>query len=514
MKTINPKLRLILVISVINLLVYLITQIFFAYGIFRDELYYIACANRLQLGYVDHPPLSIYVLSIWKSLFGEGLVAIRIVPGLISSITVFIIGLFTLRLGGNKPAILISCLAFMFSPIFLGMNTIYSMNTFDFFFWITSAYLFLRIIQAEERSQKNRNWLWLGVIIGLGLLNKTSMLWLGGGIFLGIIFSPLRSELKTKYPYVAGAIALLIFSPFIIWNITHDFAHLEFMRNAATRKYGGLTPISFILDQILILNPLSIFIWLPGIHFFFFSETGKKYKAVVFIWIATFLILLINRHSKGEYVAAAYQILFAGGAVMIEKWSTPPKRGWIKFAIAIPVIIFSILLSPFARPLIQPETFVKYQTAMGLEPPSNEGHELVGLPQFYSDMFGWEEMAKKVSEVYLSLSESEREKTLVYCGNYGKAGAIEYYSRKYPLPKVICPHNSYWYWWPKTEDYSTLIIIGGSMEDHLSSLKEVNKAGYHYSKSAMPYENNLIIFVGRELIRSLEEIRQSDKLFI
>ena len=514
MKTINPKLRLILVISVINLLVYLITQIFFAYGIFRDELYYIACANRLQLGYVDHPPLSIYVLSIWKSLFGDGLIAIRIVPGLISSITVFIIGLFTLRLGGNKPAILISCLAFMFSPIFLGMNTIYSMNTFDFFFWITSAYLFLRIIQAEERSQKNRNWIWLGIVIGLGLLNKTSMLWLGGGIFLGIIFSPLRSELKTKYPYVAGAIALLIFSPFIIWNITHDFAHLEFMRNAATRKYGGLTPISFILDQILILNPLSICIWLPGLYFFFFTETGKKYKAVVFIWIATFLILLINGHSKGEYVAAAYQILFAGGAVMIEKWSTPPKREWIKFAIAIPVIIFSILLSPFARPLLQPETFVKYQTAMGLEPPSNEGHELVGLPQFYSDMFGWEEMAKKVSEVYLSLSESEREKTLVYCGNYGKAGAIEYYSRKYPLPKVICPHNSYWYWWPKIDNYSTLIIIGGSMEDHLSSLKEVNKAGYHYSKYSMPYENNLTIFVGRELIRSLEEIRNSDKIFI
>lgn len=514
MKTLDTKLRLIIILSTINILICIITQVLFAYGIFRDELYYTACSNRLQLGYVDHPPLSIYILAVWKFLFGDSLFVIRIIPAIVSSAVVFMIGLFTLRLGGDKPAILISCLAYMLSPIFLGMNTIFSMNTLDFFFWITSAYIFLRIIQTEERSQKNRNWIWLGIIIGLGLLNKTSMLWLGAGIFFGIVLSPLRTELKTKYPYIAGAIALLIFSPFIIWNMTHDFAHLEFMRNAASRKYGGLTPVSFILDQILILNPLSIFIWLPGIYFFFFTEEGKKNKAVIFIWIATFLILLINGHSKGEYVAAAYQILFAGGAVMIEKWSSSNKR-WIKYAFGIPVCIAGIFLSPFARPTLSIDQFLKLQSTLGLEPPSNEGQELNrGIPQFYSDMFGWEELARDVSKIYLSLPEDERSKTLVYCSNYGKAGAIEYYNRKYPLPRVICPHNSYWYWWPDAEKYTTLIIIGGNVEDHLHSLREVYEAGFHSSKNAMPYENNITIFIGRGLLRSLEEIRNSDKIFI
>ncbi|MGB5289684.1 MAG: glycosyltransferase family 39 protein [Ignavibacteriaceae bacterium] len=512
MKVLNPKLRLIIILSAMNLLICLITQAFFAYGIFRDELYYIACANRLQPGYVDHPPLSIYILAVWKFLFSDSLLSIRIIPSIVSSITIFMIGLFTERLGGGKAAIIIAALAYMFSPIFLGMNTIFSMNTFDFFFWITSSYLFLKIIQTEDKALRNKNWIWLGVIIGLGLLNKTSMFWLGTGIFLGTIFSPLRTDLKTKYPYLAAGIALLIFFPNIIWNITHDFAHLEFMRNAASMKYGGLTPVSFILDQMLILNPLSFFIWLPGFYFFFFTERGKKYKAVVFIYITTFLILLINGHSKGEYVAAAYQILFAGGAVMIEFWSK--KRNWLKYAIAIPVVSFGILLAPFARPLLQPEAFIKYQSAIGLEPPSNEGHELVGLPQFYSDMFGWEDLARKVSEVYQSLPEEERSKTLVYCSNYGKAGAIEFYSKKYPLPKVICPHNSYWYWWPDDVKYTTIIIIGGSIEDHLSSLKEVYEVGFYSTKYSMPYENNLSIFIGRELVRSLEEIKQSNKIFI
>jgi hypothetical protein len=511
MKTEKQKLlSIIFSITLINLLIYLITQIFFSYGMFRDELYYLACANRLGLGYVDHPPLSIYVLTLWKSLFGDSLFVIRLVPAIISSATIFLIGLFTVQLGGKKSAVIVSMLAFMLTPIFLGMNTIYSMNTFDFLFWILSAYLFLNIIQTKNK----KNWVWLGVILGLGLFNKTSVFWLGAGILVGTLFTPLRNDLKTKYPYIAFIIAMLIFSPYIIWNFTHDFAHLEFMRNAATRKYGGLTPISFIMDQILIHNPLTILIWLPGIFFFFFKKDSRQFRALGFIWLTTFLILLINGHSKGEYVSAAYQILFAGGAVMIEQWSTLRKRSWLKYSIAVPVIIVGIILSPFARPLLSPETFIQYQSTMGLEPPSNEGHELVGLPQFYSDMFGWEGLAKNVSTVFQSLPKEEREKTLVYCSNYGKAGAIEYYSKKYLLPKVICPHNSYWYWWLNDKKYSTIIIIGGEIEDHLESLNEVFEAGFHKSKFAMPYENNQTIFVGRGLKRSVGEIRRSNKIFI
>ena len=498
---------LILSISLLNLVIYLLTTAFTSYGIFRDEYYYLACANRLDFGYVDHPPLSTLILSSWKSLFGDSMFVIRIVPAIVSSIIVYMIGLFTIRLGGSKAAVIISTVAFMLSPIFLGMNTIYSMNVLDFLFWLSSAYVFLRIVQTGN----SRLWILLGVVIGFGLLNKTSMIWLSAGIFAGTVLTPLRKNLKTKYPYLAALIALLIFSPYVIWNITHDFAHLEFMRNAASQKYGGLTPLSFILDQILILNPLSILIWLPGIIFYFFNKEGKQFRAVGFIWLTTFVILFINWHSKGEYIAASYQMLFAGGAVMIEKWSY--NRSWLKYAVAIPVIVFGFLIAPLARPLLPVEKFLEYQNAIGLKPPSSEGHETI-LPQFYSDMFGWEDLAKNVSKVYLALPEEERKNTVVYCSNYGKAGAIEYYSNKYPLPQVICPHNSYWYWWSDTQKYTTIIIIGGEIDEHLEALEEVYEAGYHQTKYAMPYENNQKIFIGKGLKVSIKEIKDSNKIFI
>ncbi len=468
------------------------------------------CANRIQLGYVDHPPLSIYMLAIWKSMFGDAMFVIRIVPAIISSATVFLLGLFTMRLGGGKTAIIISTIAFMLTPIFLGMNTYYSMNTFDFFFWITSAYFFLRVIQDGYPKL----WLVLGVVLGLGLLNKTSVFWLGAGIFSGMIFTPLRIDLKTKYPYIAALIALLIFSPFTIWNLTHDFAHLEFMRNAASRKYGGLTPITFILDQILILNPLAILIWLPGIIFYFFKKDFKQYRAIGFIWLTTFAILTVNIHSKGEYIASAYQVLFAGGAVLIERLSSAANYGWLKYAVAVPVIIIALFLAPLARPIVPVKSFKDYSAMIGIDHPSNEGHQVEELPQFYADMFGWEELAKNVSKVYLTLPEEDRKNTVIYCNNYGKAGAIEYFSKKHPLPKVVCPHNSYWNWWDEAGTPTTVIIIGGKIEDHLISLDEVEPAGVHKTKYAMPYENNLTIFVGRGLKRSLWEIREGNKIFI
>ncbi|MCW8809895.1 MAG: hypothetical protein OQK64_02935, partial [Ignavibacteriaceae bacterium] len=96
----------------------------------------------------------------------------------------------------------------------------------------------------------------------------------------------------------------------------------------------------------------------------------------------------------------------------------------------------------------------------------------------------------------------------------GEAGAIEYYRKKYLLPEVVCPHNNYWYWWPENTNATTVIIIGGRIEDHLQSLQQVEPAGVHKAKYAMPYENNLIIYIGRGLKRSLEEIRQSNKIFI
>jgi len=499
----------VFIISFLTLLIHLFTNAFASYGIFRDEFYYLACANRPDIGYVDQPPLSIWVLTAIRFLFGDSLFAIRLLPAILHAILVYLTGKITLRIGGGTTAVTISCMAVAFAPVILGMNTIYSMNTFDFIFWSLTAYILILSIQDEKKNL----WLILGLVLGLGLLNKVGILWLCFGVFIALLLTSNRKYLKTIKPWLAFIIAFLLFLPYIIWNITHDFAHVEFIQNALRYKYSGLTTMDFIAGQFMNINPASSIIWLAGLYFFFFHIEGKKYKMLGIVYLTAFFILLINGHSKAEYLAAAYPILFAGGGVLIEKISQLKNWRWLKNAVIIPLVLSGILLIPLALPILPVKAYINYTDALGFAPSTAESKELAELPQFYADMFGWEELAKDVSKVYQSLPEDERKTTVVFCGNYGEAGAIEYYSKKYELPDVFSPHNSYWYWWDFNRKVTTILVLGGDEEDHFDSLEEVKLAEIHKCKYCMPYENNLPIFVCRGLKRSVEEIHSSDKNF-
>jgi hypothetical protein len=506
----NKTKIVILSVSVFTLLIHLYTNLFASYGIFRDEFYYIACSNRLAAGYVDQPPLSIYLLAFWKMIFGESLFAIRLFPAMIAALTVYFTGLLTARIGGKTVAVLTACVTLAFSPIFLGINTIFSMNTFDHLFWVLSAYFVVRIIQ----DNKPLFWILLGVTLGFGMLNKISMAWFGAGLFAGLLFTSLRIHLKTRWPYVTAAIVFIIFLPFIIWNITHNYAHLEFIRNASTYKYSGLTPADFISGQLLLPGLIAILIWLPGLLFFFMNKEAKKYRILGIIFLTTFLILIINWHSKAEYLSPAYPLMYAGGGLFIEKIFSGKSFGWVKYALIILIVITGIISLPMAIPILPVNKFISYSSFLGISHQNSEHKQLADLPQFYADMFGWEDLAKTVSSVYKTIPDSEKSTTIVFADNYGEAGALEYYSSKYQLPPVVCPHNSYWYWAnPDEQKIKTIIVIGGDTANLKKIFQGVVLAADHKTKYSMPYENNLPVFICRGIKQSLKDIWQRNKNF-
>ncbi len=389
------------------------------------------------------------------------------------------------------------------------------MNAYDLIFWSLGYFLLIRIIKTDNPKL----WIWLGIIMGFGLLNKISMGWFVFGLFIGLILTKHRTKLKTIYPWIAFAIALLIFSPFIIWNITHDFAHLEFIRNATMKKYSGINPLWFILGLIPIFNPAAIFVWLPGIFFFFINKDAKKYKLPAIIFVVTFLILIINGHSKSEYLAAAAPFIFAGGSVWLQKIVDKKIFKWVKYVLPALIILFGIIVIPYALPILPVKSFINFEKTTGFQPKSSENKKQTELPQFYADMFGWEKLAKTMSRVYETIPESEKTNTIIYVSNYGEAGAIEYYSKKYPLPKVICPHNSYWYW-SKSEindnlkNIKNIIALGGSKHDYIKVSNQIDSAAIFKCKNCMPYENNQKIFILYNIFGPLKEIWLRNKSFI
>src|SRR5689334_14999030 len=285
-----------------------------AYGFFRDELYYIACSDHLAWGFVDQPPFSIYLFKLSRLIFGDSLAAIRLIPSLAHAGTAVLAGLIAREMGGKVYAVFVAGFMVALTPIILAMASFYSMNSIDILIWSLALFLILKIINTKQP----KFWIWLGVVLGIGLLNKISVLFLGAGIFAGFILTD-RTWFATRWPYLAGIIAFAIFLPYIIWNITHDFAHLEFIHNASAGKYSERSRMDFISEQFLFINPLAAPIAIAGLIALFVYKPLKEFKLIGWIFLTAFVILFVNRTSKGEYMAPAYACLFAAAAVLMEQ---------------------------------------------------------------------------------------------------------------------------------------------------------------------------------------------------
>jgi hypothetical protein len=490
----------VIALALVSLGVHLAANALGGYGYFRDELYYIACSKHLAAGYVDQPPFSIFLLAAAIRLLGDSVFAIRLVPAVASAVSVAVLCAIVRRMGGQRVAMVVASLCFLASPQLLGFHTYYSMNSLDVLFWLLAALALLRIAESPDLHA----WLWLGLVLGLGMLNKTSVLWLAAGTGAAVVVTGLRAELRRTGPYLAALLALFLFLPFVVWNLQHGLPHLEFMRNATAGKYSSLTRVRFIVDQFWSMNPLVLLVAVPGLWWCLLHREGKRFRVLGVSFLAVFAVLLANPHTKSEYVAAAYPPLFACGGVAIERLRGTWRRVAVP-ALAVLLVATGVLMAPLAMPILPVEDYIRYTKALGIAPSSVENKELSELPQFFADMHGWEELARDVSAAYLTIPDAERETTVAFVTNYGEAGALELFAGRYALPRVICNHNSYWFWGVGPTPITTFIRLGGTREEYLESYADVTQAGVHRAQYAMPYENDLGIFIARGRRVPIEE---------
>jgi Dolichyl-phosphate-mannose-protein mannosyltransferase len=431
-----------------------------------------------------------------RSLFGDSLLAIRILPALAGTLTVFLVGILARELGGGRYAQILAAIGATLSPIFLGICGFYSMNALDLLLWAVAAWLLLRALASERNP---RNWILLGVILGLGLLNKISALWLCGGIFLGLLLTSYRRVLLQPWPWIAVTLAGLLFLPHALWQIREGWPTLEFMRNAAGEKMAEAPALRFLSDQILSMNPGSAPIWLAGIAYGLFAREARRARVLSVIYIAVLALLLAAGRSRASYLSVAYPMLLASGGVALGRTTSAAGRHWLRPCFALLVILAGAPLIPLALPVLPVEQFVRYQSVLKVGPSNEERHEMGPLPQHYADMFGWEEMTDLVARAFGRLSPEERRRCRVFGQNYGEAGAIDVLGRKRGLPRALSGHNSYWLWGRDNPDtsWSVLIIIGGDREGNARFFEEIEIVGRTDSPWAMPYERGLDISIAR-----------------
>ncbi len=498
---------LLIFLAAATLLIHLVT--IRQYGYFRDEFYYVACGEHLDWGAVDHPPFVDLVALLARRTLGDSLFALRLLPALSGALLVFLSGLLARELGGGRFAQALSAVTVMAAPVYLGTAGNLSMNCFDHLFWLLAALLVVRIL----RDDRPRLWLLFGLVAGMGLLNKYSMGFFGMGLAVGLILTPARRHLRNPWLWLGGALALVLFLPHVVWEIRHGFPTREFIRNATLYKNAPMSPLAFLKECVLGVNPVSLPVWLAGLGWYFFREEGKRFRILGWIFLAT-LGLFLTTNAKPYYLAPAFLLLFPAGGVAVETFIRSVNWSWLKPAYLTLVAAGGAALAPFAIGCLPVETFIRYQASLGVAPHTEERTRLAELPQMYADMFGWENMVATVAKVYGSLTPEERARTLIFCSNYGEAGAIDFFGWKYGLPKASSGHNTYWFWGATNPSADMVITVGVSPEDVGKTFERVDLAATIVSPHARPLENNVPVYIGREPKRPLKEVWPSTKGFI
>jgi 4-amino-4-deoxy-L-arabinose transferase-like glycosyltransferase len=456
------------------------------YGYFRDELYFLACGEHLAWGYPDHAPLVAVVAKTSRMLLGDSLFAIRFFPAVAGAAKVFFTALLVKEFGGKWFASFLACLCVLVAPIYLGIDNLLSMNSLEPIFWMGCIYW---LVLAYKRND-SRFLLLFGAFAGLGLMNKHSTLFFGFSIAAGLLLSPARRFFLDKYLYLAAAIAFLIFLPNIIWQYQNDWATIELLQNVQkTGKNVEFSATNFLLQQVLMLSPLSFPVWIAGLWHLFFNKQGSQFRFLGVAYLV-FLLLLIILKAKDYYAAPIYPMLFAAGAVWWEQLILEIRSLiYLKYTLPVLIAVTGLFVMPVAFPVLPVETYIAYQEKLGLKPPKTEvSHEGV-LPQIYGDQFGWPEMVAKVAEVYHGLEPGERAKAGILAGNYGEAGAIDFFGVQYGLPKAISPHQSYFLWGPRHYSGEVLIIVGADQKDIERGCQKFEEKGAVAHPLAMEEEN-------------------------
>ncbi len=477
------------------------------YGIFRDEFYYLACARHLDWGYVDHPPLSIAFLAVWTGLFGDSVVALR-VPALVAgALIVFLTGVLVRELGGGRFAQATACLAVLIAPLFLAMSNFYSMNVFDQLCWVALAWVLVRFLNTGA----GRYWIIFGLVAGVGLQNKISVAFFGFGVVMALLLTEHRKVFLKKEIWIGGLLAGLLFLPHVLWQVIHGAPTLEFMHNATTLKNTPMTPLQLFLGIILEMHPLNAAVWIAGLGYALFHPKGKQYRVLGLSFLVVFFTFGFT-NGKVYYLSPIMPMLLALGAVAWEQGTRKFPR-W-RAALVAPMALSGLVFLPMSLPILSPDGFMNYQARLGMGPSQMERGEASALPQYFADRFGWEALAAFVAEQYGPLASEKDQPLTIMVGNYGEAGALEYYSDQFTLPRVVSGHNNYYLWGPGDFSDDSFLAYGIDREQLEATCESVEELGRFQHPYVMPYENNVPLYHCSGLKKPIAEIWPLAKRFI
>jgi len=420
------------------------------YGFHRDELLSYSNAMHLDWCYIVYPPLTAWLARAELAVFGPSLVGYRFLPAVAIGLVSVLAGLIARTLGGGRRAMLVAAVSAGIAGPVCFAGSFLSYMSFDLLWWVWVAWATAQLV----RSQNPRWWIAIGAGIGLGLLTKYTILFFVCGLMGGMVLTPNRRWFRSGWFWRGVTVALAMALPVIVWQFQHHFVAIAWMKSIHARDVSWHRADYFFPNQFWsVTSPVTAPIWCAGLWYLFRTRAGKPFCILGWMYVIALILFLVAK-GRDYYLAPAYPMLLAAGAVWGEGWVGSRQRStqtaimrtvWSSLAVSA-LVAFSLTL-PMAP--IQ-SAWWRFADAAN---------------NCFNSEIGWPELVATVAHVRDSLPAEERAGVRVLAGDEGSAGAVNLYGRAYGLKEAISGMNSNWLRGYGNPPPQTVIAVGFRQSD-------------------------------------------------
>ena len=475
------------------------------YELFHDEAYYWACAQRFELGYVDHPPFSAWLLAASTALLGNGLLAFELLPALCGAGTVLLTGLMARRLGAGTFGQLLAAFGVMAAGFTLVLFSFYSVNALEVLLWTAALYLLVELIRTGDE----RVWLAIGTVAGIGLLNKHTIALLLLGVGVGILATPLRAQLRSRWLWLGVAVALLLALPNLVWNAAYGWPSLAFYRSRPTADLPATVLEAFAL-QVMGASP--VLLWVPGVVYLLVSRRARPYRPLGIAFLVLFAVIIFSGHRRADRIAGIYPIVVAAGATAWDQWRGRGHSA-VRLGLVAALVVWGALLVPVALPVLPPPAVARFFEMLGQKPNIEKVDVGQGIPLYLLGRLEWVRFVDDVSAAVGSLPAEERQRAVVLAPHWVFASVVEYYGRDRNLPPVVSPHNAYWFWREDAAGRDVVISVAIAPEVLARYFKETRLLGVFRCEYCAIFRPDMPIQVSTGPVRPLVELLSEWRYF-
>ena len=278
------------------------------YGYHRDELYFRVAGRHPAWGYDDQPALTPLLGRFSEWVFGEDPRGLRMLSAVAMALVVVLVALIARELGAGRAGQAVAALATAASGAAMAVGHLLSTTTFDVLVWVTVVFLVARILGGGDERQ----WLLVGLVVGVGLENKHLVLLLLLALACGCLLARRWDVARSRWLWIGGALAFVLWLPNLLWQARHGWPQLELAGEIAEEE-AAANRVELLPLQLLLIGPLLAPLWLGGLWWLLRRPEARPYRPIGLAYVVLLVIALVTGAKPYYTMGLLLTLVGAGG---------------------------------------------------------------------------------------------------------------------------------------------------------------------------------------------------------